>query len=62
MSKVEEIMELHNDPIDLNNILYNVQEKYMHIPEYVVEYIASELGIIANEIYKKATFYSHWQI
>ncbi len=63
LSNVDDILETHNrGSLVISDILHNVQEQYRHIPEHVVEYIASELGIATGDIYKEATYYSHWQI
>ncbi|PKL46058.1 MAG: NAD(P)H-dependent oxidoreductase subunit E [Candidatus Riflebacteria bacterium HGW-Riflebacteria-2] len=61
--KVCEIIEKHNnDCSKLIPILQAVQEEYRYLPEDVICYVATALGIPSAQVYGVATFYSHFAL
>jgi len=52
----------HHHPSKLIPILQDVQEEYKYLPEDVLTYIASSLGIPPANVYGVATFYSHFAL
>ncbi|MDD2997615.1 MAG: NAD(P)H-dependent oxidoreductase subunit E [Candidatus Riflebacteria bacterium] len=61
--KVCEIIERYNsDSSKLVPILQAVQEEYRYLPEDIIYYVATSLGIPSAEVYGVATFYSHFAL
>lgn len=61
--KVCEIIERYqNDSSKLVPILQAVQEEYRYLPEDVMYYVATSLGIPSAQVYGVATFYSHFAL
>jgi NADH-quinone oxidoreductase subunit E len=61
--KVCEIIERYNsDSSKLIPILQAVQEEYRYLPEDVIYYVATSLGIPPAQVYGVATFYSHFAL
>lgn len=61
--KVCEILDRHDhDPAKLIPILQEVQAEYRYLPEKVLVYIATTLGISPARIYGVATFYAHFAL
>lgn len=62
-NKVCEILEKHDhNPAKLIPILQEVQAEYRYLPEKVLVYIATTLGISPARIYGVATFYAHFAL
>lgn len=66
MRKFEKVCEIieryHNDSSKLVPILQAVQEEYRYLPEDVMYYVATSLGIPSAQVYGVATFYSHFAL
>lgn len=61
--KVCEILnKFSNDSSKLIPILQAVQEEYRYLPEEVMTFIATSLGISPARVYGVATFYSHFAL
>lgn len=61
--KVCEIIERYdNNSSKLIPILQAVQEEYRYLPEDVICYIATSLGIPTAQVYGVVTFYSHFSL
>jgi len=61
--KVDAILcEKNYNPHDLISILQKVQEEYNYLPEDVMSYVASSLGIPASRVFGVASFYSHFTL
>ncbi len=61
--KVCEIVEKNNnDPSKLIPILQQVQEVYRYLPEEILTFISTLLGISPAKVYGVATFYSHFTL
>ena len=61
--KVCEILgQYNNDPSKLIPILQLVQSEYRYLPEEVLAFIATSLGIPPAKIYGVATFYAHFAL
>ncbi len=61
--KVCEILErYHHDSAKLIPIMQAVQEEYRYLPEEVITYVATSLGIPTSQAYGVATFYSHFAL
>ena len=61
--KVCEIIDEHGrDPRRLIPILQAVQEEYRYLPEKVLSFVATALGIPAARVYGVATFYAHFSL
>ena len=62
-AKVCEILERHGgNPARLIPILQEVQEEYRYLPEDVLTFLATSLGLPPARIYGVATFYSHFTL
>lgn len=62
-NKVCEILEEnHYDGARLIPILQQVQEFYRYLPEDILNFIATSLGIPAAHVYGVATFYAHFTL
>lgn len=66
MRKFEKVCEIiehyNNDSSKLVPILQAVQEEYRYLPEDVMYYVATSLGIPSAQVYGVATFYSHFAL
>lgn len=61
--KVCEILDHYqHDSTKLIPIMQAVQEEYRYLPEEVLNYVATSLGIPAAQAYGVATFYSHFAL
>jgi len=49
-------------PSNLIAILQQIQEEYSYLPEDVMAYVATALGISPTEVYGVATFYAHFTL
>jgi len=62
-SKVLEIIENHDyDKSKLITILQEIQEEYRYLPQEVLTYTATALGLPVAEVYGVATFYAHFTL
>ncbi len=62
-TRVLRILEqFHRDPAKLVPILQAVQEEYRYLPEEVMTFVATSLGISPARVYGVATFYSHFAL
>lgn len=61
--KVCEILELHGrDTGKLIPILQAVQEEYRYLPEEVLSFVATSLGLPPARVFGVATFYAHFTL
>lgn len=61
--KVCQILEKHDyDPTKLIPILQQVQDEYRYLPEEVLNYVATSLGLPPARVYGVATFYAHFTL
>jgi len=61
--KVTEILEEYNrDSNRLVTILQKIQTHYRYLPDPVLSYVATELGIPRARVFGVATFYSHFSL
>lgn len=61
--KVNEILQRFNrDPRRLIAILQAVQDAYRYLPQPVLNYLATSLGIPRARVYGVATFYAHFSL
>jgi NADH-quinone oxidoreductase subunit E len=61
--KVCDILERHaRHPARLIPILQAVQEEYRYLPEEVLTYVATALGVTPARVYGVATFYAHFAL
>lgn len=61
--RVCEILDEHNrEPHKLIKILQDVQAEYSYLPEEVMLYVATAVGVSASSVYGVATFYSHFTL
>lgn len=56
------IDEFDRDPAKLIPILQAVQEEYRYLPEEVMTFVATSLGISPAKVFGVATFYSHFSL
>lgn len=57
------ILDHHRrDPAKLIPILQEVQEEYRYLPEEVMTYVATALGLPPARVYGVATFYAHFTL
>ncbi len=62
-ARVCEILEHHGrNPARLIPILQAVQEEYRYLPEEVLTFVATLLGLPPARVYGVATFYSHFTL
>jgi NADH-quinone oxidoreductase subunit E len=54
--------EYHRHPARLVPILQAVQEEYRYLPEEVLTYVATALGIPPARVFGVATFYAHFAL
>ena len=61
--KVCEVLDKYNrNPHKLIAILQEIQLEYAYLPEEIMTYIATALGISPSSVYGVATFYSHFTL
>lgn len=61
--KVCEILDrFDRDPAKLIPILQQVQDEYRYLPEEVLTYVATALGLPPARVYGVATFYAHFAL
>jgi NADH-quinone oxidoreductase subunit E len=61
--KVCEILTRYkNDPAKLIPILQAVQDEYRYLPEEILTYVATSVGIPPAKVYGVATFYAHFSL
>jgi NADH-quinone oxidoreductase subunit E len=61
--KVCEILDRYNrDPAKLIPILQAVQDEYRYLPEEVLTYVATSVGLPPARVYGVATFYAHFTL
>ena len=61
--KVCEILEKNgNDPARLIPILQQIQEEYRYLPEEIMTFTATSLGISPARVFGVATFFSHFAL
>jgi NADH-quinone oxidoreductase subunit E len=61
--KVCAIIEKHQaDPARLIPILQEVQEEYRYLPEEVMIFVATSLGLSPAKVYGVASFYAHFTL
>lgn len=61
--KVCEILDRNGrDPARLVPILQAVQEEYRYLPQEIMTYVATSLGISPARVYGVSTFYSHFAL
>jgi NADH-quinone oxidoreductase subunit E len=62
-SKVCEILDLFDrKPSKIIPILQAVQEEYRYLPEEIMTFVATSLGISPAKVFGIATFYSHFSL
>jgi len=58
-----DILDRHeHNPSNLIAILQEIQEAYSYLPEDVMTYVATALGISPGTVFGVATFYSHFTL
>ena len=58
-----DILDKHKrNPHKLIPILQEIQEEYSYLPEDIMTYISTALGISPSSVYGVATFYSHFTL
>ncbi|MBF0618925.1 MAG: NAD(P)H-dependent oxidoreductase subunit E [Candidatus Omnitrophica bacterium] len=61
--KVCAIIEKHHaDPARLIPILQEVQEEYRYLPEEVMAFVATSLGLSPAKVFAVASFYAHFAL
>jgi NADH-quinone oxidoreductase subunit E len=61
--KICDILDKYDrDPMRLIPILQEVQHEYRYLPEEVLTYVATSLGIPPARVYGVATFYAHFAL
>lgn len=61
--KVNEIIESHGkNPVELVSILQEIQEEYRYLPEEILNYIATAMGISPSKVFGVATFYENFSL
>jgi len=62
-AKVCEILDRHGrNPARLIPVLQEVQEEYRYLPEEVLTFVATSLGLPPARVFGVATFYSHFTL
>ncbi len=62
-AKVCDILKRHeNSPAKLIPILQQVQDEYRYLPEEVLTFVATSLGIPPAKVFGVATFYAHFTL
>ena len=63
LDQVNEILAKYGkDSTKLIPILQNIQEVYRYLPEDVMTYVATELGIPPSKVFGVATFFAHFAL
>ncbi|MDI3533780.1 MAG: NADH-quinone oxidoreductase subunit [Thermosediminibacterales bacterium] len=61
--KVNEIIESYGrNPVELVSILQEIQEEYRYLPEEILNYIATAMGISPSKVFGVATFYENFSL
>jgi NADH-quinone oxidoreductase subunit E len=61
--KVCAVLDRHgHDPRKLVTILQEIQDVYAYLPEDIMAYTATALGITPGQVFGVATFYSHFTL
>jgi NADH-quinone oxidoreductase subunit E len=61
--QVCKILEKHEkNPSKLIPILQEIQEEYSYLPEDIMTYVATALGVSPGAVFGVATFYSHFTL
>jgi NADH-quinone oxidoreductase subunit E len=61
--KVDDVLDQHGyDELRLIPILQAVQEEYRYLPEPVLSYVATALGLPRARVFGVATFYAHFSL
>ncbi|MDK2896145.1 MAG: iron-hydrogenase subunit gamma [Candidatus Atribacteria bacterium] len=61
--KVNRILEKHSyNQSDLIGILQEIQEEYRYLPEEILTYVATALGVSPAYVYGVATFYAQFSL
>jgi NADH-quinone oxidoreductase subunit E len=61
--RVCQVLDKYNrNPHSLIAILQKIQEEYNYLPEEIIIYISTALGISPSRVYGMATFYSHFTL
>lgn len=61
--KVCDVLDRYErDPSKLIAILQAIQDEYRYLPEEVLTYVATSLGLPPSRVYGVATFYSHFSL
>ena len=53
------IAKFNNGPDALKPLLHEAQQRYSHIPENIIEQLASNLGLPASELYSLTENYNN---
>lgn len=62
-ARVTEILDRHDrDPARLVPILQEVQEAYRYLPQEVMAFVATALGLPPSKVFGVATFYAHFAL
>ena len=63
IDRVCQILEQHQrDPHKLIPILQEIQEEYQYLPEEIMTFVSTALGLSTSQVYGVATFYSHFTL
>jgi len=61
--KVNMILEEHNnDSAHLISILQKIQDEYRYLPEEVLAYVSTAMGVSPSRVYGVATFYENFSL
>ncbi len=61
--RVCEVLDKHQrNPHKLVPILQEIQEEYSYLPEEIMTYVATALGLSPTSVFGVATFYSHFTL
>lgn len=61
--KVNAILENHqNNPDSLISVLQQIQDEYRYLPEEILAYVSTAMGISPSRVYGVATFYENFSL
>ncbi len=61
--KVNAILEKHqNNPASLISVLQQIQDEYRYLPEEILAYVATVMGVSPAKVYGVATFYENFSL
>jgi len=61
--KVNTILENHqNNPASLISVLQQIQDEYRYLPEEILAYVATAMGVSPATVYGVATFYENFSL